>query len=406
MALESIAFIPSGYKANKLYCQLPVDGGADLTTSRASGATRVNKNGLIEDVATGIPRLDYTNGGCPELLLEPQSTNLCDVSKVDAYGVSGTITRNTLVSLTPTGVVESVRLIKGSVSNEYCNLKVASTTLSATTDYTHSIFVKRDTADFTFRLEHNVSSDYGLSWNVSYTITDSGVTINSEVNATGGVVDYGNGWYRVSATVTTTTPSTAITSCLFRLDDTNGSGASILLQYHQFEKLSYATSLIKTNGSTVTRIADAVSGNSSLGQVINSSEGVLYFEGSFLTDEYSSFAGIYLRDLASLNDSVQIRTDIGNPNALQFYMFDGGVEQVGTTYVASDITQNFKVAFKYELNNIKVYFNGSEIVSETSATMPSGLNKLQFISNGFRIKELKVYDTALTDAQLTTLTTL
>ena len=263
MALESIALIPSGYKANKLYCQLPVDGGADLTTSRASSATRVNKNGLIEDVVTGIPRLDYTNGSCPELLLEPLSTNLCDISRVDAYGVSGAITRNTLVSLTPTGAVESVRLIKGSSGQEYCNLKVASTTLSATTDYTHSIFVKRDTADFTFRLEHNISSDYGLSWNVSYTITDSGVTINSESNATGAVVDYGNGWYRVSATVTTGTPSTAITSCLFRLDDTNGSGASILLQYHQFEQQSYATSYIPTSGTIETRIADAVTGNSS-----------------------------------------------------------------------------------------------------------------------------------------------
>ena len=100
MALESIAFIPSGYKANKLYCQLPVDGGADLTTSRASGATRVNKNGLIEDVATGIPRLDYTNGGCPELLLEPQSTNYVDYSEdfsngawiINNGGVSPTIT--------------------------------------------------------------------------------------------------------------------------------------------------------------------------------------------------------------------------------------------------------------------------------------------------------------------------
>ena len=47
-----------------------------FTTSRASTATRVNKAGLLETVASGIPRVDYLGNTKGAYLLEPQSTNL------------------------------------------------------------------------------------------------------------------------------------------------------------------------------------------------------------------------------------------------------------------------------------------------------------------------------------------
>ena len=141
MSLESIALIPSGYKANKLYCQLPVDGGADLTTSRASAATRVNKNGLIEDVATGVPRLDYTNGGCPELLLEPQRRNLFpyseDFSVADWAKANATITNN--YALSPDGTMNASRLQFTGASQSFL---YDFATYSASTDYTISFYLK------------------------------------------------------------------------------------------------------------------------------------------------------------------------------------------------------------------------------------------------------------------------
>jgi hypothetical protein len=48
----SLVLIPSGYKDQKVYCAVPTDGAADLTFSRASNATRVASNGLIEKVRT------------------------------------------------------------------------------------------------------------------------------------------------------------------------------------------------------------------------------------------------------------------------------------------------------------------------------------------------------------------
>ena len=52
---SSIALIPSGTKASKLYSVLPANGDGDFTHTRGSTATRVNKDGLIESVANNVP---------------------------------------------------------------------------------------------------------------------------------------------------------------------------------------------------------------------------------------------------------------------------------------------------------------------------------------------------------------
>jgi len=50
----SLVVIPSGYKTSKIYAEKPTDGSGDLTFTRASGATRVGANGLIEEVRTNL----------------------------------------------------------------------------------------------------------------------------------------------------------------------------------------------------------------------------------------------------------------------------------------------------------------------------------------------------------------
>ena len=76
MANPSIAMVPSGYKAGTLYNPIPNVASGDFNVVRNSIATRVNSDGLIETVGANVPRLDYTNGGCPVLLTEPARTNL------------------------------------------------------------------------------------------------------------------------------------------------------------------------------------------------------------------------------------------------------------------------------------------------------------------------------------------
>ena len=87
---------------------------------------------------------------------------------------------------------------------------------------------------------------------------------------------------------------------------------------------------------------------------------------------------------------------------------------VTLTDTLTDITNINKIAFKYSLNDFSLWVNGVEVDSVLSGSVfPSNtLNTFRFDrisnSNPFygRIKEIKVYDTILTDAQLQTLTTL
>ena len=81
MAIPTLALVPTGVKAGKVYSVLPETGVGDFTFTRASAATRINSAGLLEVEATGVPRLEYplidgVVNGCPSLLLENQATNL------------------------------------------------------------------------------------------------------------------------------------------------------------------------------------------------------------------------------------------------------------------------------------------------------------------------------------------
>ena len=58
----SLIMYPSGYKEDKIYSLKPTDGSGDLTFTRASTATRVNAEGLIEKVRTNLVLNSIWNG--------------------------------------------------------------------------------------------------------------------------------------------------------------------------------------------------------------------------------------------------------------------------------------------------------------------------------------------------------
>ena len=72
----SLIVTPNAYEESKLYSVVPNTTLGDMDVVRATTATRVNASGLIESVGLNIPRIDYTNGSCPSILVEPQRTNL------------------------------------------------------------------------------------------------------------------------------------------------------------------------------------------------------------------------------------------------------------------------------------------------------------------------------------------
>ena len=70
-----------------------------------------------------------------------------------------------------------------------------------------------------------------------------------------------------------------------------------------------------------------------------------------------------------------------------------------------------KIAVKYKENDFALWVNGVEVATDTSGNTPIGLNKLSFTrgdnNHPFegKVKCVAVFKEALTDAQLTSLTT-
>ena len=178
----------------------------------------------------------------------------------------------------------------------------------------------------------------------------------------------------------------------------------------QLEEGSYATSYIPTNGEAggVTRNQDIFT-RDGIGSLINSTEGVLFLEMKALSNDLS-FRRIGLSD-STANNRVDISYDDVS-NRIRGQVIVGGVNSALMTFVATNITQNSKMALKYKLNDFALWIYGTEVATDTSGSVYAvdTLNKLSF-DNGAggnvysgKVKQLQVYNTALTDEQLLQLT--
>jgi len=183
---------------------------------------------------------------------------------------------------------------------------------------------------------------------------------------------------------------------------------NIYMQYAQVEEGSYPTSYIPTQGSAVTRSADSCT-NGGNEQVINSTEGVLYYESTY-TDgsDYNSIS------ISNTSGTEKCRIWYDNTN-LVFATYVGGVNQTFIGYpISKGIT--YKIGIRYKLNDFALFVDGVKatniIVSLGGVSPANSYNHLSFTSGDIyspfygNIKDLRVYNTALTDQELINLTTI
>tara|TARA_R100001510_G_C7635748_1_gene193927 strand:- start:425 stop:1354 length:930 start_codon:yes stop_codon:yes gene_type:complete len=267
MSNPKLALIPSGYEEEKVYSILPSNGDGDLQFDRESSGTRVNKDGLIETMATDFPRLDWLNSDCPSLLIETLRTNRQIRSEeIDnaAWTKTGTtVTANQVIS--PTGELSADKLIRTSTSANYVSDASAKSS-SAQLDITTSVFVKQGEGDFfAFRSQGSYPNRgeaiYQFSTN---TLTTSVAGSNYTVVAS-SVENYGNGWYRLSATFNTDAAATVTSLFSPRatsgvIDGTDTSTTAFAYVWGiQVEEGNSLSSYIKTTSAAVTREADVSS---------------------------------------------------------------------------------------------------------------------------------------------------
>ena len=373
-------------------------------------ATRVNKEGLIETVGSGEPRIDYKDDSKGALLLEPSRTNLTlyseDLSNSYWAKQNGSITSNVIAS--PSGVQNADLFTENTSNGDHAVFDIVNYFVSGTT-YTLSFFAK---ANGRTKVEV-ASANSGTCPTARFDLEAKTATAtNTSFGAK--IEDYGNGWFRCS--VSRVAPNSGLdlpyyaTVINFGILGHQGDGTSGMYFWGmQTEAGSYATSYIPTQGGVVTRVAD-VCNNGANEQVINSTEGVLYLEGSAL-------AGDGTDRKITLSDNSQNNAIIfgysrfsGNINA---EVKSGGVLQT-SGFGATGVTQenNNKFALSWGGGISKFYVNGTLASSYTNVTSPIGMNVLNFsLSSGFQkmflnTKDLRVYNTALTDQELINLTTI
>jgi hypothetical protein len=343
--------------------------------TRSTSATRVNKDGLIEMVTNNEPRIDFLNDSNGALLLEPTRTNSITYSNdfSNAYwSPNSNALRSLSSNLSPDGTANAYRVeaVTGTQVGH-----VGTTTIGTT--ITHSIWVRRISGSTTFNMV-DVNN------------------INTSVNIT-------SDWQRFSIT------STATSIYLRSYFRTTALGDVVEIYGAQAEIGSYATSYIPTQGATATRVAD-VCINAGNDQVFNDSEGVLYAEISALANDLTNRA-IALSD-GTANNGIQIFY-YNVSNRIRCRVYSGGVLQNTINIIGYTITDTHKIALKWESGFMSVFIDG--VINGTALAItstPVGLDRLNLDlgqgSSDFygNTKDIRVYNTALTDQELINLTTI
>ena len=399
----SIAVTPNGYKAEKLYAVIPSSGAADMVVTRATNATRVNEDGLIESVLSNVPRIDYTGGGCPHILVEPQRTNLITYSEAfdNAYWAKSGLS---VVSgqISPSGNTSAFKWVEDTSTGNHTI--TGGPLVVSSGSVTMSLIIKANGRNWVKIAEPNLTGFY-----VYFDITND--VIGTTNSATGKIIDLGNGYKRISMSFVATG------NCSFQIRSAYADGSTsytgdgvsgFYLWGGQLEQGSYPTSYIPTSGSTVTRNQDQFTRNN-LASLINSTEGVLFVESAALANDGTNRI-LTLSDNSYTNSlRIQYYT---NTNEIEMRAVVGGAAQALQRVTITNVLEFNKIAFLYKVNDFQLWVNGSKLRFDTSGTVPptGTYNTLSFDdgdgNNIFfsKVKQLQVFKTTLSDSQLAALT--
>jgi hypothetical protein len=361
----SLVVVPSGYKSGKIYAQKPLTTDGQLTFTRASTATRVNTSGLIETVASGVPRLDYTNSTCPKLLLEPQRTNSLLYSN----------------DFTHSSWQKSTATITGSQSDPFNGTAAFKLELAAGLSYiyqpagtgqrTNSIWMRADAPLFV-----------GFS---------SGGTIGNGVNIT-------TTWQRYTYTHSDL-GGLQIDNYFFSGQPVQ-QAKTLYIYQAQVEAGAYATSPIFTTTAAVTRLADFPV---NLPTAISlSGDFTLFWEGTALESDimlYGSGNSTWYANVLGSAGRVVLDTTTGR--------------KVQVTSASLTVGTKAKIAIRRQGGAHNIFVNGVKLTNQVSVNDTATLSLSSMfwgISSTFykgqTVNQSLIFKTALTDSQAIELTTL
>jgi hypothetical protein len=194
----SLVITPNAYKETTLYSVVPNDGAGDMPVTRATRATRVNSDGLVEEVPYNI------------------------FNRTEAFGAwtktaSLTTINNTITAPNGTLTAETLRIGVSASSTRY--RVYLSLTLPINT-YTASFYLKKANHRW-IQLVYVTTGVWDTNNWANFDLED-GVIGNTGTGAIATITDVGNGWYRCTLQGTNVT-ATSSTACeIVVINNTNG----------------------------------------------------------------------------------------------------------------------------------------------------------------------------------------
>jgi hypothetical protein len=373
-----------------------------------------------------IPRLDYSNGTCPSLLVEPQRTNLLTYSSSfdnsDWVKSNATISANTIAS--PSAIQDADSIIENTATG--IHIFYQGPIAASSGIYTTSMFFKKNTRQYAFlQIAVNGAADRFtavIDLN-NGNVTDT-TTVGSPTSTSYTTEDFGNGWYRltvsaqhnsgnvflVSGLSDSATPTYNVTG---EPNYTGNGTGSVYAWGAQLEAGSYPTSYIPTTSASVTRNADVIS-KTGISSLIGQTEGTLFVEAKFVNvDSFSSYVGV---TSGAYTNSVIIGKEAGvSPNKMFFFVRANGSDVLFNTSISLS-SDYVKCAIAYKSGNWAAYVNGTLVASGTSSfSFSSSLERfgigfnngsITSVEDKSELKATAIWKTRLTNAELATLTTI
>lgn len=351
------------------------------TTGASNPATYVNSSGVVTAATNNQPRFDYdpVTLACKGLLIEESRANLVIYSQdfTNAAWTGGTLTNMTLGAsseTSPGGTTDAGVLTATDPSCSYQAANSIATTIVGT--QTMSMYVKSTNRQWWRIRVYRTSANAATCWfDLQNGVVGNNASVGSLTFSSATIAAAGNGWYRITITVSSSALGTNANFWVAPATSNGGTtggaiGDAINIWGNQYETGAFATSYIPTTLLSLTRNADvAVMTGTNFSDWYNASEGTFTCQFNQAYSAGSSFpVKLEASDGGTANRILMYATSPSSGETLFVRTLNVTACNIFTSVVSNNTTA--KLTGGYKQNNFGVALNGASTQVDTSGNIP------------------------------------